>query len=675
MDLALIPLISGCLAMATVAYIVVSLLKIESGTGRMREIAAFIQEGAEAFMRREFKTIAYFIVVISVLLFLLIRWEVSLGFIVGSALSLLAAYIGMSVAVRANVRTANVARTEPERAVSVAFKGGAVTGLSIVGLSLIGLSVLFIVFGRDPSLVVGFGVGASLAALFAQLGGGIYTKGADVGADLVGKVEKRIPEDDPRNPAVIADLVGDNVGDCAGRGADLFESFSDNIIGTMILGVAFAVFYGAEAIIFPLLAQSIGVISTIVATFTVRPSRNPVAPIYTSFLATGMLNLVGFYLLMKYLMGDVRLFYCATLGLLASLIVAVIVLYYTGTGRRVTVEIAKASESGPAVNVITGIAYGMESAVIPLFLIAVVTIASYYISGGGLRGVYGIATATLGILSTTGIIMASDTFGPIADNADGIAEMSGISGEIGDALEALDSVGNVTKAVTKGYAMTTMMLTAVTILFAYLVEAAEKTGIHLENINSVIVNLTHPLTIVAVILGASMPFLFSAYAIKAVGKTANEMVKEVRRQFREIKGLMEGKTKPDYARCVDISTKNALKEMIKPTLLTLISPVIVGIAFGIWRLAAYLIAVKVVSGLLAIFMINAGGAWDNAKKYIELGNLGGKGTPTHAAAVIGDTVGDPLKDTAGPSLHILVKLQNILSITFLPVFVAYAFTG
>ncbi len=672
MDLVYISFAAGVAAMITVAYLADQIRKMEVGTPEMEKIASYIQEGAKAFLKREFKTIAYFIIILAPLLWIFLRWEVALGFILGSTLSLLAAYIGMSIAVTANVRTANTARKQPSKAVMVAFRGGAVTGLSIVGMSIIGLSILFLAFGRQPSLIVGFGVGASLAALFAQLGGGIYTKAADIGADLVGKIEAQIPEDDPRNPAVIADQVGDNVGDCAGRGADLFESFSDNIIGTMILGLAFMAHYGHYAIIFPLLAQSVGAISTIIATFTIKPSRNPTKPIYISFLTAGIINLLGFYFLTNYLLNDPELFYCAAIGLTASLIVAVIILYYTGTGNKPTIEIARSSQSGPAINIITGLAYGLESSVTPLFLIAAVTILSYYLAGGGLVGVYGIATATLGILSTTGIIMASDTFGPISDNADGIAEMSGISGEIGSALESLDSVGNVTKAVTKGYAMTTMILTAVTILFAYFAEASHRLGIKLVDINAITVNLANPVVIVAAIIGASIPFLFSAMAIKAVGKTANQMVEEVRRQFKEIDGLIEGEAKPDYATCVDISTKNALKHMITPTLLVLISPVIMGFLFGVWALAAYLIALKIVSGLLAIFMINAGGAWDNAKKFIELGNLGGKGTSTHAAAVIGDTVGDPLKDTAGPSLHILVKLENILSITLLPLFIQYA---
>jgi K(+)-stimulated pyrophosphate-energized sodium pump len=529
-------------------------------------------------------------------------------------------------------------------------------------------------FKENPELLVGFGFGASLAALFAQLGGGIYTKGADISADLVGKVEKKIPEDDPRNPAVIADQVGDNVGDCAGRGADLFESFSDNIIGAMILGLVFIPIYGFNAVIFPFLIASVGIIASIAGIFAVRGGKDPIKSLYFGFLITGMICVIGFYTLSMLVMKDIDIFYCLLLGLSASLLVAVIVTYYTSIDRRVTRKIAEESQSGPAFNLLTGFSYGLESAVLPVLVIAFVTIVSYHLYGGGLRGVYGIAAATMGILSTTGIIMASDTFGPISDNAQGISEMSGIKKRMRKSVETLDAAGNVTKAITKGYAMTTCVLTAVLILFAYLTEAAHDTGIEVTHLADIVVNLARPHVIVAMFIGGTIPFLFSSLAIRAVEKTAHRMADEVRRQFREIKGLMEGKAKPDYSRCVDISTKYALKEMILPTLIALIAPVLVGFVLGIWALAAYLIAVKLVSGLLAMFMYNTGGAWDNAKKYIEDGHLGGKGTKTHAAAVIGDTFGDPLKDTAGPSLHILVKLQNILAITLLPLFIAYAIT-
>jgi len=685
-DLALVAPITGVLSLVVVALVSLWILRQDEGTERMKEIASFIQEGARAFMKREFRTIAYFIVILAILLYF-IGWQISVGFVVGSILSLIAAYIGMSIAVQANVRTANVARKSAGRAVKVAFLGGSVTGLSIVGLSLIGVGGLYILFGRDPSLIVGFGFGASLAALFAQLGGGIYTKAADVGADLVGKVEKKIPEDDPRNPAVIADQVGDNVGDCAGRGADLFESFSDNIIGVMILGAAFSIILGEKFIIYPLVAESIAVIGVIIGVLLFRGGKDPMKSIYTSFAIATIISLIGFYWLGVYYIGDIAIFYASAIGLISSFIVAVLILYYTGNYKPVK-EIAKASKSGAAINLIHGFAYGLESAVWPMILIAVVIVVSYFITGGGVRGIYGIAAAAVGILSTTGIIMSADTFGPISDNADGIAEMSGISDEVADTTEVLDAAGNVTKAVTKGYAMACATITSIVLLFSFILEAAVKyykislfdvnsllmgkLSTDFELIHKIIASVYDPYIIVPLFIGSAVPFLFSALAIKAVGRGAFEMVNEVRRQFREIKGLLEGKAKPDYARCVDISTKTALKEMIPPTLLGLITPVVIGFIFGVKGMTAYLIGVTLVAVLLALFMYNVGGAWDNAKKYIEAGNFGGKGSDAHAAAVIGDTVGDPLKDTAGPSLHILIKLQNIIALTLVALFVAYA---
>lgn len=673
MDLAFSALIVGAFVMAFVGVLAWSVTRKSAGTPHMREIASYIQEGARAFLRREIKTISYFIVALTALLWISLRWEIALGFVFGSFLSLLAAYIGMSIAVRANVRTTQAARKSVSKAFVIAFRGGAVTGLSVVGMSLLGLGVLYFAYGKQPSLLVGFGFGASLVTLFAQLGGGIYTKAADVGADLVGKVEARIPEDDPRNPAVIADQVGDNVGDCAARGADLFGSFSHSILGAMIIGLAFVGFYGYNAIIFPLLIGSIGASATIVGVLFIRESgRDLVLSLYVSYFVTGSICMAGFYGIAVWIMQDLALFYCATLGLLASLVVAIVVQYYTGLGRKPTRKIAEAAQSGAAINIMTGFSYGLESASLPLLLVAAVTIISYVICGGGLRGIYGIVTATMGILSTTGIIMASDTFGPIVDNASGIAEMSGLGGEVREVTDALDATGNVTKALTKGFAMAYCVLTAIVILFAYLSEVSRYQGIQLTSITDIVVNLVHPVIVASVFVGAAIPFLFSALAIRAVGKTAFQMVEEVRRQFREIPGLLEGRGKPDYSRCVDISTRNALREMIAPTLVALVAPIAVGFLLGVWALAAYVVTINAVAGILAVLMFNAGGAWDNAKKYIEAGYLGGKGTPTHAAAVIGDTFGDPLKDTAGPSLHVLIKLQEIIALTILPLFLTYA---
>jgi len=576
----------------------------------------------------------------------------------------------MNVAVRANVRTANAARKSPEKALTIAFRGGAVMGISVVSLSLIGISILYYAFGfyhgfipELPELLVGFGFGASLAALFAQLGGGIYTKAADIGADLVGKVEAKIPEDDPRNPAVIADQVGDNVGDCAGRGADLFESFSDNIICAMILSALFAGI-SKYAVVFPLVTQAIGVIATIIGVSLVRGWKNisPIKSFNIGLFVTGIICAVGFYVSSIYLLNDINIFYCALAGLIASLVVGVVAQYYTGTGMRPVTKIAEASQRGPAINIIIGLAYGLQSAFIPVITIAAVIAFSY-----SLAGFYGVAAATLGILSMTGIIMSSDTFGPISDNADGIAEMSGIKDEVGESLEALDAMGNTTKALTKAYAMACAGLSAVVIFVTYLHIVESLTGSSFD-----IINLVEPRNIVGLFIGVILPFLFSALAIGATGKTAFLMVDEVRRQFREIKGLLEGKTKPEYARCVDISTKNALKEMVIPTLIGIISPIVIGLIFDEQVLGALLIGQTASVIALAPFFINVGGAWDNAKKYVEAGHFGGKGTETHAAAVVGDTVGDPLKDVAGPSLHIFTKLINMTALVFAPVIVAYA---
>lgn len=652
----------------------------------MREIASYIREGANAFLKREMKTVSYFIIGLAVILLIAMwpKWQIAFAFIFGALLSILAMVIGMNAAVRANVRTTNAARTSPGKALVVAFRGGGVMGLAIVSLNLLGISALYLLFGvslENPeavSLLVGFGFGASLSALFAQLGGGIYTKAADVGADLVGKVEARIPEDDPRNPAVIADQVGDNVGDCAGRGADLFESGSDNLIATMIIGLVFLPTYGLKAILFPLIIASIGNIAPIIGILTVREweHRGPIASLNIGIFAAGLFSLVAFYALANLLMNDIRFFYCLSLGLMAALIVSLIVQYYTSINRAPVKKIAEASESGAALNIMMGFSYGLESATIPIVVLALVMIISYLIFGGDIAGIYGIVAATLGIMNLTGIIMTSDTFGPIADNAGGIAEMSELGEEVKKGTDALDAAGNITKAITKGYSMACAIMTSAVILFAYLSEAARHSGIEFNTLSHVAekLNLANPFMITGILIGATMPFIFSALAIRAVGKTAHKVVEEVRRQFREIKGLLEGRpdAHPDYATCVDIITKDALRQMVVPTLIGLIAPVIVGLTLGLWALAAFLIAVKVVGALFATFMFNSGAAWDNSKKYIEAGHLGGKGTPIHAASVIGDTFGDPLKDTAGPSLHILIKLVNILSITLLPIFLAYA---
>jgi len=682
--------LAGIFALLCVVFFARWVVQQDPGTPRMREIASYIQEGANAFLRRETRTIAYFIVGLAALLLLTMwpRWQIAFGFVVGALLSMLAITIGMNVAVRANVRTAQAARTMPGKALTIAFRGGAAMGLTIVAFNLLGIFILALLFGVRPdnpsnvSLLVGFGFGASLSSLFAQLGGGIYTKAADVGADLVGKVEVGIPEDDPRNAAVIADLVGDNVGDCAGRGADLFESGSDNLVATMIMGLAFMnpmpeynfPGYGFNAVLFPLLTRSIGAIGAVLGVLAVRGTgkRNPITSLNIGFFTTGVFSVGAFFVLANWVMNDMRLFWCLTLGLIAALVNALVVQYYTGAGSKPVREIAQAATSGPGVNIITGMAYGFESAVFPKVFIALVNVAAYMIMGGGIPGFFGIAAATLGITEMKGIIMAGDAFGPIADNAGGIAEMSGLSREVRRAADVLDSAGNITKAITKGYSMSCALMTSVVIFFTYIVEIARHSGLPLLDVvyNTKFV-LIDPVNITGIMIGSTIPFLFSAQAIQAVGRTAYKVVDEVRRQFREIPGLLEGKVHADYSRCVDIATRESLREMIWPTVWGVVFPVAMGFFFNVWALAAYLIGVKIIGATLAMFMFNSGGAWDNAKKFIEDGHLGGKGSDAHKSSVIGDTVGDPLKDTSGPSLHILIKLQNILAITLLPLFLEH----
>jgi len=691
-DLAIIPLLVGFAGLFLIYYLFWTIKKENAGTPRMKEIAGYIQEGAQAFLKREFRTISYFIFVLAILLFAILGWQIAVAFVTGAFFSMLAILIGMSAAVRANVRTAQAARTSSGKALVLAFRGGGVMGLSITSLVLIGISFLYFLFGAGPnnseavSLLVGFGFGASLSALFAQLGGGIYTKAADLGADLVGKVEVHIPEDDPRNPAVIADLVGDNVGDCAGRGADLFEASADNLICSMIIGLIFVgppFNYGWNAVWFPLLIRSIGKIATIVGIFTVRKweNRSPLTSLNIGLFSTGAVALALFYVVSIWFMGDIRLFYCLSTGLLAIIIIAFIVQYYTGINGRPVKTIAEASHTGSAINVLTGLSYGLESAVFPMILIAGIMLFTYYMFGGGIYGVFGIVAATLGITEMKGIMMSIDTFGPIVDNAAGIAEMSGISKEARESTGALDAAGNVAKAITKGYALTKVVLTSVVILFAYLFELARlRPDITLNNLSGIAqyLNVANPTIIAGFLIGSTIPFLFSALTIRAVSKAAYRMIEEVRRQFREIPGLLEGKAKPDYAKCVDISTKYSLKQMVLPTSVAVVAPIIVGFTLGVWPLVSFLLGVKIVGALLAVFMFNSGAMWDNAKKLIEKEHSHERtpaisGLTTQAAAVIGDTVGDPLKDTAGPSLHILIKLENILAITLLPLFIAYAF--
>jgi len=655
MDLTLLVLAVGALAMLVVAYLAWSIGKEPSGTPQMSEIAGYIEEGANAFIKRQYRTITIFVVLTLFPLTLFFAdVSVVIAFIFGAFLSLLSAYIGLRTAVKANVRTANAARTSSSKAFTLAFRGGAVMGLSVVGLSLIGVSLLFWLY-PNPRSIVGFGFGASLAALFAQLGGGIFTKAADIGADLVGKIEQRIPEDDPRNPAVIADQVGDNVGDCAGRGSDLFESISDDYITAIILGALLLSPLGINALMFPLMLGASGILATIAGVFVIRGWRkvSPVTSFNIGLFTTAIFCVLGAYFSSTMLLNDVTVFYAAVSGLVASLAVGLAVQYYIGINGRPVRKIAESSERGAAINIITGLSYAFQSPFFPFLAVLLAILFSYFITNGSL---YGIVAANLGTDLAIGIIMSSDTFGPISDNAAGIAQMAGTKTHNGGALEELDAMGNITKAYAKAFATASGTVSTVVIFLTY----GEMVKLH-----SVSLGLLSPVIVVGLLLGASLPFLFSSLAIGATGKTAYQMVDEVRRQFRENPSIIEGKAKPDYARCVDIGTKNALKHMIAPGLLAVASPIIVGFTLGKYALGAMLLGGLCTSALLSPFFTFGGGIWDNAKKYIER-KFWMKGTPTHAAAVTGDTVGDPLKDVVGPSLNIFMKLTNMTALLMVP---------
>ncbi|MFZ0819687.1 MAG: sodium-translocating pyrophosphatase [Candidatus Acidiferrales bacterium] len=678
-------------------------LSADTGTAQMQEIAAAIKEGAQAFMKRQYKTIYALSVVLAALIYVFylkkggtIAFKMVVAFFTGAICSGLAGFSGMFVSIRANLRAASAARTSLNKAMQLALRGGAVTGLSVVALSLLGVGLIFIAFGgmqypkEVPYQIVGFGFGASFVALFAQLGGGIYTKAADVGADLVGKVEAGIPEDDPRNPAVIADLVGDNVGDCAGRGADLFESTAAENIGAMILGVALYPIFGLFGIFFPLVARAFGLLASIIGIWFVKlknENEDPMAALNRGYMITSVLAIGGFYVAVRFLLQNNLWFFAAgIIGVLTSYLFVWITQYYTEYRYRPVQSIAHASLTGSATNIITGLAVGMECTALPVLVISAAIISSYYCGKYALPGVYGsglfgTAIATMGMLSTAAYILAMDTFGPITDNAGGIIEMSGAPEEVRKRTDRLDSVGNTTKALTKGYAIGSAALAAFLLFSAFLDEITnlvqQRTGDLTYRFEHV--DLSKPVVFTAALIGAGLVFLFSAFAIKAVGKAAYSVIEEVRRQFRENPGIMAGTSKPDYGQCVDIVTKGALKAMVVPGLLAVAVPVAVGYTFkffatamdptiGAEAVAAILMVGTIVGILMATFMNNGGGAWDNAKKFIETGQLGGKRSDAHKAAVVGDTVGDPFKDTAGPSLHVLIKLLCTVAFVMAPLF-------
>jgi len=707
--------IGGVAALLFAAYLAAQVLRKDAGTEKMREIADAIAEGANAFMHRQYKTIGALSIVLAIILFFITYLATNFGegcltgfaFITGAGCSAIAGYIGMYVSVRANVRCASGARRSLNEALTIALRGGAVSGLLVVGMSLLGVAAIYYLYtlllpliypGFEPQYtplyIVAYGFGASFVALFAQLGGGIYTKAADVGADLVGKVEAGIPEDDPRNPAVIADLVGDNVGDCAGRGADLFESTAAENIGAMILGIALYPAFGINGVLFPLVARAFGIFASIVGIMTVKvreDEENPMRALSKGYWITSLLAALLFGFAAKTMLSPSRdyllahpevsphtwllLFFAGLVGMLMSISFVYITDYYTSYQYAPVKRIAQSSETGAATNIITGLSVGLECTALPVVTISASLLVAYLLGAQtGLEhgGLYGTAIATMGMLATCAYILAMDTFGPIADNANGIIEMAGISEEVRDITDRLDAVGNTTKALTKGYAIGSAGLAAFLLFQAY-IDKVKELGFPIDA-----VNIAKPAVFVGGFVGVMIVFLFSALAIRAVGKAAYYVINEVRRQFREIPGIMEGTTKPNYARCVDIVTRGALKEMIPPGMVAVAGPAVVGVVFkylypetGIATevVASLLMMGTIGGGILATMKNNGGGARDNAKKYIESRFHGGKGSEPHKASVVGDTVGDPLKDTAGPSLHVLVKLLSTITLVLAPLFI------
>ncbi len=647
----------GLVSLVYAYYVVRKIIQEDEGTPKMREIAAAISQGAFAYLKRQLITISAFAAVVAAITWYFMGMDVALSFLIGAGLSYLAGFIGMSISVRANVRTAQMARKGLGEALDLAFKGGSVTGFTVVGLGLLGVSIVTILFylpstGQSGVFsLIGFGVGASLISLFARVGGGIYTKAADVGADLVGKVEKGIPEDDPRNPAVIADNVGDNVGDCAGMGADLFESFVVTIIAAMLLGIALQ---STMLTFLPFLVAGLGIIASIAGAQFVKlgENRKIMTALDKGTYATVILFAGALFFAFQFLQVPLGYWLASAVGLALTIVIGKVTEHYTAKEGKAVKEIANASKTGAATNLISGMAIGMRSTAIPVIAIVIGIILSY-LAVGPEAGIYGIALAATAMLATTGIIVAIDSYGPITDNAGGIAEMAGLEHNVRKVTDALDAVGNTTKATTKGFAIASAALSALSLFAAYSYEVGlEYAGI----------NLLNPAVVVGLFIGGLLPFVFASFLMNAVGKAAFAMVEEVRHQFRTIKGIMAGKAKPNYARCVDIATQGALRELLFPAVLAVCSPLLVGYLFGVEALGG-LLAGAIVSGLLlALFMANTGAAWDNAKKYIEGGKFGGKGSDAHKAAVVGDTVGDPFKDTAGPALNALIKVLNTVSL-------------
>ncbi|MDD2555864.1 MAG: sodium-translocating pyrophosphatase [Syntrophaceticus sp.] len=635
-------------------YLADKVNKADPGTKEMVKISGYISDGAMTFLRKQYSAIAVFVVVVFLIVGFFLpenAWQTAICFLVGALCSAGAGFIGMKVATKANVRTTQAARSSQNAALGIAFSGGAVMGMCVTGLGLLGLGILYMIF-RDSAIVNGFAMGGSSIALFGRVGGGIYTKAADVGADLVGKVESGLPEDDPRNPATIADNVGDNVGDVAGMGSDLFESYVGAIISAMTLGV---LGIGFNGILLPMIIAATGILASIIGTFFVKTDEdsNPLKALNMGTTVASVVLLIGAYFAVRYITPDqFGLFWAILGGMAVGTLIGLITQYYTSAEYKPTKGIAKAATTGPATVIIEGLGVGMVSTVFPIILICAAIILAYFTGG-----IYGIALAAVGMLATTGMVVAVDAYGPIADNAGGIAEMAGLPDSVRETTDKLDAVGNTTAAIGKGFAIGSAALTALALMAAY----ARVAGIET-------INILDPMVIVGLLIGGMLPFFFCAMTMGAVGRAAGEMVEEVRRQFREIKGLLEGTATADYVRCVEISTDAAIKEMIAPGLLAVIAPVLIGFILGSEALGGMLIGAIASGVCLAIMLANSGGAWDNAKKYIEDGNYGGKGSSAHAAAIEGDTVGDPCKDTAGPSLNILIKLMSIVSLVFIAPF-------
>ncbi len=653
--------VMAVLALLFAVYKIVYVGKQDAGNDRMKEIAGSISDGARAFLFAEYKILVVFIVVLFVAIGLgLGNWTTAGCFLCGAVFSILAGYIGMNVATKANVRTANAAQHGMNRALAIAFSGGSVMGMCVVGLGLLGASVLYIIT-KNTEVLFGFSLGASSIALFARVGGGIYTKAADVGADLVGKVEAGIPEDDPRNPAVIADNVGDNVGDVAGMGADLFESYVGAIISAMTLGLLVS----DKAVVFPMVIAACGILASIIATFFVRgkDGSNPHKALKMGSYVSALLVVVASIVLSKTMLGSYDSAWAIIAGLAVGLVIGIITEVYTSGDYKSVKKIAHQSETGSATTIISGIAVGMMSTWIPVVLICVAIFIAYKCAD-----LYGIALAAVGMLSTTGITVAVDAYGPIADNAGGIAEMSGLDHSVREITDKLDAVGNTTAAMGKGFAIGSAALTALALFVSFAEAAKVEIGGELVKLSEAGISILDPAVVIGLLIGGMLPFVFSAMTMDSVSKAANKMIEEVRRQFREIPGIMEGKGKPDYKKCVSISTTAALKEMLIPGLMAVIVPLAVGFILGPAALGGLLAGALVTGVMMAMFMSNAGGAWDNAKKYIEEGNHGGKGSDAHKAAVVGDTVGDPFKDTSGPSINILIKLMTVVSTVFAAAF-------